>query len=97
MGQLVRTDANVVTALTTTGFYIQDRLGVTDPAGVVRVASFCLVSMAVVITVMQGFVFQVMHLRPQLLLRLCGPSFVTALLVMSQAHSMPTLIALASI
>lgn len=77
----------------TTGFYIQDRLGVTDPAGVVRVASFCLVSMAVVITVMQGFVFQVMHLRPQLLLRLCGPSFVTALLVMSQAHSMPTLIA----
>ena len=30
----------------TTGFFIQDRLGVTDQAGVVRIASFCLVSMA---------------------------------------------------
>jgi MFS family permease len=77
----------------TTGFYIQDRLGVTDPAGVVRIASFCLVAMAVVITVMQGLVFQMLRISPLLLLRCCGPAFIMALLTMAQAHSVPTLIA----
>jgi hypothetical protein len=77
----------------TTGFYIQDRLGVTDPAGVVRVASFCLVSMAVVITVVQALVLQVFHVRPVVLLRLCGPAFITALLTMAMAHSTPVLMA----
>ena len=77
----------------TTGFFIQDRLGVTEPASVVRVASFCLVSMAVVITVVQALVFQVLRIRPLVVLRLCSPAFVVALLTMSQAHSVPALMA----
>ncbi len=77
----------------TTGFYIQDRLGVTDTAGVVRVASFCLVSMAVVITVTQGLVLQMLHVRPLVLLRCCGPTFAAALLTMALAHTIPVLIA----
>jgi MFS family permease len=74
-----------------TGFYIQDRLGVTDQAAVVRVASFCLVSMAVVITVVQALVLQVLHVKPVVLLRLCGPAFIAALLTMSVAQSTPVL------
>lgn len=77
----------------TTGFYIQDRLSVTEPAGVVRVASYCLVSMALVITVMQGFVFQMLRIRSGILLRCCGPAFVAALLTMSLAYSVPVLVA----
>ena len=77
----------------TTGFFIQDRLGVTEPAGVVRIASFCLISMALVITVVQAVVFQVFRVRPAVLLRLCGPAFSAALLTMSQAHSVPGLMA----
>jgi MFS family permease len=76
-----------------TAFYIQDRLGVSDAAGVVRVASFCLVSMAVVITVMQAVVLQVIRVRPQVLFRLCGPAFIAALLTMAFARSTPALMA----
>lgn len=74
-----------------TGFFIQDRLGVTDQAGIVRIASFCLVSMAVVITVVQALVLQVLHVKPVILLRLCGPAFIAALLTMSVATSTPVL------
>lgn len=74
-----------------TGFYIQDRLGVHDQAAIVRVASYCLVSMAVVIIVVQAFVLQVLHVRPQVMLRLCGPAFVCALLTMAVADSLPVL------
>jgi MFS family permease len=71
----------------TTGFFIQDRLGVMDPAGVVRIASLCLVSMAVVITIMQAVVFQALRISPIVPLRLCAPAFTVALLAMSQAGS----------
>jgi MFS family permease len=74
-----------------TGFFIQDRLDVHDQAGIVRIASFCLVSMAVVITVVQALVLQVLHVKPVILLRLCGPAFITALLTMSVAESTPVL------
>ncbi len=77
----------------TTAFFIQDRLGVAEPAGVVRVASICLVAMAVVITVMQGVVFQMRRIRPRVLLRCCGPAFATSLLVMAAAHSTLGLVA----
>lgn len=76
----------------TTAFYIQDRLGVTDPAGVVRIASICLMAMAIVITLMQGVVFQMRRIRPQILLRCCGPAFAAALLTMAAAHSTPVLV-----
>lgn len=70
-----------------TGFFIQDRLGITDPTAVVRTASLCLMSLAVVITVVQAAVFQVFHISPAVQLRLCGPAFVLALLLMAFAAS----------
>jgi MFS family permease len=75
----------------TTGFYIQDRLGITDQPHVVRTASFCLMSMALVITVVQALVLQVFRIRPLILLRLCGPAFVLALGTMAMATSTPML------
>jgi MFS family permease len=76
-----------------TAFYIEDRLGIHEPAAVVRVASFCLVSMALVITVVQAVVLQVLHVRAQVLFHLCGPLFVVALLTMAAATSTPVLVA----
>lgn len=76
----------------TTAFYIEDRLGIADQAGVVHVASLCLVSMAAVITVVQAFVLQAVRIRPVVLLRLCGPSFVLALAIMAFATSTPVLV-----
>lgn len=75
----------------TTAFYIEDRLGVTDQAGIVRIASFCLVSMALVITLGQGWLLQAFRVRPIVLLRLCGPAFVVSLAIMSVATSTPVL------
>ena len=49
--------------------------------------------MAVVITVMQGLVLQMLHVRPLVLLRCCGPVFAVALLTMAQAHTIPVLVA----
>jgi MFS family permease len=76
----------------TTAFYIQDRLGVTDHAGVVRIASFCLMSMALVITLVQALVLQMFRVRPVILLRLCGPAFMLALATMALADSTSVLI-----
>ncbi len=77
----------------TTAFFIQDRLGVTEPAGVVRIASICLMAMAVVITLMQGVVFQMRRVPPQLLLRCCGPALAASLLIMAAAHTTVVLVA----
>jgi MFS family permease len=66
-----------------TGFFIQDRLGITEPTAVVRTASLCLMSLAVVITVVQAVVFQMYRIPPHVQLRLCGPAFVTSLLLMA--------------
>lgn len=76
----------------TTGFYIQDRLGITDQAGVVRTASFCLMSMALVITLVQAVVLQLFRVRPVILLRLCGPAFILALITMAFATRTPMLV-----
>jgi MFS family permease len=76
----------------TTAFYIQDQLGVTDHAGVVRIASFCLMSMALVITLVQALVLQMFRVRPVILLRLCGPAFMLALATMALADSTSVLI-----
>jgi MFS family permease len=77
----------------TSAFYIQDRLGIDDPAAIVRVSSICLISMALVITVVQALVLQVLHIRPQTLLWLCGPVFVACLLTIAAADSVPGLVA----
>jgi hypothetical protein len=66
----------------TTAFLIQDRFHLSEYHDIVRVTTFCLISMATVITVVQGVVFQVIRITPQAALRLCGPAFCAALLTM---------------
>lgn len=70
-----------------TSFYIQDKFGITDLAGVMRTASICLACMAIVITLVQGVLFQIIHISPPVLLRVCGPVFTLALLIMAFAPS----------
>jgi MFS family permease len=74
-----------------TSFYIQDKFGITDVADVMRTASICLACMAIVITLVQGVLFQIIRLSPHILLRLCGPSFTCALLIMAFSPSIPFL------
>ncbi|TDJ47427.1 MAG: MFS transporter [Gammaproteobacteria bacterium] len=74
-----------------TAFYIQDRFGVTDMADVMRTAGMMLACMAIVITLIQGILFQFIKLSPQFLLRLCAPSFSAGLFTMAFAPSLPFL------
>jgi len=76
-----------------TAFFIQDRLGITDMKSVMATASLALASMGVVITLVQGVLFQIVTLSPQLLLRLCGPTFAVGLFIMASATNVPTLMA----
>lgn len=71
-----------------TAFYIQDKFGITDMARVMRTASLALACMAVVITVVQGVIFQMIRISPRVLLRLCGPAFSVALFTMAFAPSL---------
>ena len=70
-----------------TAFYIQDKFGITEMADVMRMASICLACMAVVITLVQGVLFQMIRISPHVLLRLCGPAFASALLILAFAPS----------
>ena len=74
-----------------TAFYIQDKFGIADIAKVMRTASICLACMAIVITLVQGVLFQIIRISPHVLLRLCGPAFTSALLIMAFAPSAPFL------
>ena len=74
-----------------TAFFIQDRLGIDDMTAVMRTASLALASMAVVITLVQGVLFQIVRLSPQLLLRLCCPTFAVGLFLMAFATTVPML------
>lgn len=76
-----------------TAFYIEDALGVTDRTRVIRIASLVLISMAVVITVVQGVILQIWRVSPRILLRLCGPAFCIGLLLIAVAKSVPVLAA----
>ncbi|MFQ5635589.1 MAG: MFS transporter [Gammaproteobacteria bacterium] len=76
-----------------TAFFIQDRLGITNMVAVMRTAGLALASMAVIITLVQGVLFQVIHLSPQLLLRLCAPTFAVGLFVMAASTSVVMLMA----
>jgi len=62
-------------------FYLQDEFGIHDPKQLVRTASIMLVSMAVMIVVMQVGVFQFFKIKPWVLLRMMGPLFVLALII----------------
>ena len=74
-----------------TSFYIQDRFDIHELPAVMRTASIMLSCMAVMITLIQGVLFQVIRISPHLLLRLCGPLFAVALFTMAFA---PTLLVL---
>ena len=74
-----------------TAFFIQDRLNITDMPAVMRTASLALASMAVIITLVQGVLFQMIKLSPQLLLRLCGPTFAIGLFLMAASSNVPML------
>jgi len=71
-----------------TAFYIQDRFGITDMAAVMRTASFMLACMAIIITLVQGVLFQIIKISPQVLLRVCAPLFAIGFFTMAFA---PTL------
>jgi MFS family permease len=71
-----------------TSFYIQDKFGIADLAAVMRTASIMLACMAVVITLVQGVLFQIIKISPHVLLRLCGPLFAIALFTMALAPSL---------
>lgn len=71
-----------------TSFYIQDKFGVPDIAAVMRTASIMLACMAVVITLVQGVLFQIIKISPHVLLRMCGPLFALSLFTMAFAPSL---------
>jgi MFS family permease len=71
-----------------TSFYIQDRFGIDDIAAVMRVASLMLACMAIVITLVQGVLFQIIKISPQLLLLLAGPAFSAGLFTMALAPNL---------
>lgn len=71
-----------------TSFYIQDRFGIPDIATVMAKASIMLASMAVVITLMQGVLFQIIKISPHVLLRICGPAFALGLFTMAFAPNL---------
>jgi MFS family permease len=66
-----------------TAFYIQDRLGITEPKAIIRTASILLFSMTMFIVGVQITILQIFRVPPQILLRLFGPVFALALLVMA--------------
>lgn len=74
-----------------TSFYIQDRFGIEDIAAVMRVASLMLACMAIVITLVQGVLFQIIKISPQLLLLLAGPAFSAGLFTMAFAPNLVVL------
>ncbi len=72
-----------------TSFYIQDRFGITKMEDVMRTAGLMLACMAIVITLIQGVLFQIIRISPRILLRLCGPAFGAGLFTMAFAPSVP--------
>ena len=56
-----------------------------------RVASIMLACMAVVITLVQGVLFQIIKISPQILLYLCGPAMAAGLFTMAFAPSLVVL------
>lgn len=75
-----------------TAFYIEDRFNVSEPAEVMKVAGIALVSMALVITIVQGYIMQVwIKPSPKTMLYWCGPVYVVGLLTIGLAPSLGVL------
>ena len=69
-------------------FYIQDKYGIDDPEVLVRRVSLMLITMAGVLTVVQMGVLQVFRISPKTLLRLLGPFFVLAFVIIGLAPNL---------
>ncbi len=69
-------------------FYLQDEYGITEPKDLVRQASLMLISMASMIVIMQIGVFQFVKAKPKVLLRMLGPFFVLALIIIGLAPNL---------
>lgn len=74
-----------------TAFYIQDRFQITEIASVMRTASVMLACMAVVITLVQGILFQIIKISPHLLLLMASPLFGLGLLILAFAPNLVVL------
>jgi len=74
-----------------TSFYLQDRFGITSMAAVMRTASIMLACMAIIITLIQGVLFQIIRISPPVLLRLCAPAFSVGMFTIAFAPSIPIL------
>jgi len=68
-----------------TAFYIQDRYAVDGMTAVMRTASIMLACMAVVITLVQGVLFQIIKISPHVLMLIAGPLFATGIFTMAFA------------
>ena len=77
---------NVITA-----FYITAKFDITDPPEVAATAGWALLTLAVVITVAQGLVFQVFKPSPTLLVKLFGPVYAVSFLIIGFAPSVAVL------
>lgn len=77
---------NVITA-----FYITAKFGITDPPEVAATAGWALLTLAVVITIAQGLVFQVFKPSPTLLVKLFGPIYAISFLIIGFAPSVTVL------
>jgi MFS family permease len=71
-----------------TSFYIQDKFGIKGLADVMRTASIMLACMAVVITLVQGVLFQLIKISPHVLLLIAAPAFGAGLFTMAFAPSL---------
>lgn len=74
-----------------TAFYIQDRFNITEIDAVMRTASIMLAAMAVVITLIQGVLFQMIRLSPHLLMLIAGPTFALAVFILAFAPNLTVL------
>jgi MFS family permease len=75
-----------------TPFYIGDRFGYSEPEQMSQISAIALACMAVIITITQGVIMQFIRPHPRTMLRLCGPAFVIALLIISFAPNITIMI-----
>lgn len=75
-----------------TAFYIEDKFNVTETGEVMQIAGIALVSMALVIVIVQGYVMQVLiKPSPKTMLLCCGPVYVIGLLTIGLAPTLAVL------
>ena len=80
---MVFTSVQIISA-----FFIEDKLGISDPDQVIKFTSIALLSMALTSTFMQAVVLQVINISTQTLLRICFLIFGMVLISISVVDSL---------